>query len=99
MNLATTDRAETQVGAPLTSRIDPTRVVGGPPSLVFAGFEGGASMSQKNLEQARSKFLLDKLTGKLPERKGKLAPIVGSHTISMLENQRQEANKSESVIK
>ena len=25
-------------------------------------------MSQKNLEQARSKFLLDKLTGKLPPR-------------------------------
>ena len=40
----------------------------GPPSLVYAGFEGGASMSQKNLEQARSKFLLDKLTGKLPPR-------------------------------
>ena len=40
----------------------------GPPALVYAGFEGGASMSQKNLEQARSKFLLDKLTGKLPPR-------------------------------
>lgn len=34
--------------------------------MVFAGFEGGVSISQKNLEQARGKFLLDKLTGKLP---------------------------------
>jgi len=48
--------------------IDPTKVMSGPPALVYAGFEGGASMSQKNLEQARSKFLLDKLTGKLPPR-------------------------------
>ena len=47
---------------------DPNRVMAGPPSLVYAGFEGGESMSQKNLEQARSKFLLDKLTGKLPPR-------------------------------
>ena len=55
----------------------------GPPSLVYAGFEGGESMSQKNLEQARCKFLLDKLTGKLPqELKGGMAralpPIPGS---------------------
>jgi hypothetical protein len=40
----------------------------GPPSLVYAGFEGGASLSQQNLEKARSKFLVDKLTGKLPQR-------------------------------
>lgn len=46
--------------------VDPSKIMAGPPSLVYAGFEGGASMSQKNLEQARSKFLLDKLTGKLP---------------------------------
>lgn len=39
----------------------------GPPSMVMAGFEGGYSMNQKNLELARSKFLLDKLTGKLPQ--------------------------------
>ena len=55
-------------------------MMAGPPSLVYAGFEGGVSMSQKNLELARSKFLLDKLTNKLPKelRKGKgrlLAPI------------------------
>jgi hypothetical protein len=86
------------VGVPLTSRIDPNRVVGGPPSLVFAGFEGGASLSQKNLEQARSKFLLDKLTGKLPDRKGKLAPIVASHTMGMLESQKQDLQKPD-VIK
>lgn len=48
--------------------IDPQKIMSGPPALVYAGFEGGASMSQKNLEQARSKFLLDKLTGKLPPR-------------------------------
>lgn len=34
--------------------------------MIYAGFEGGFSLSQKNLEQARTKFLLDKLTGKLP---------------------------------
>lgn len=34
--------------------------------MVFAGFEGGVSLSQKNLEQARTKYLLDKLTGKIP---------------------------------
>jgi hypothetical protein len=45
---------------------DPSRIMAGPPSLVYAGFEGSSSMSQKNLEQARSKFLLDKMTGKLP---------------------------------
>jgi len=41
-------------------------MMAGPPGLLFAGFEGGISISQKNLEQARSKYLLDKLTGKLP---------------------------------
>lgn len=40
----------------------------GPPSLVYAGFEGSVSLSQLNLEKARSKFLVDKLTGKLPQR-------------------------------
>lgn len=50
------------------TQIDPSKVMSGPPALVYAGFEGGASMSQKNLEQARSKFLLDKLTGKLPPK-------------------------------
>ena len=46
---------------------DAGKLMAGPPSLVYAGFEGGESMSQKNLEQARCKFLLDKLTGKLPQ--------------------------------
>jgi hypothetical protein len=53
----------------------------GPPSLVFAGFEGSVSHSQKNLELARSKFLLDKITGKLPKElrsgKGKTLPPIG----------------------
>ena len=47
--------------------------------MVMAGFEGGYSMNQKNLELARSKFLLDKLTGKLPPElrggKMKLPPL------------------------
>jgi hypothetical protein len=57
--------------------VDPEKIMAGPPALVYAGFEGGVSMSQKNLELARSKFLLDKLTGKLPKelRRGKLPPI------------------------
>jgi hypothetical protein len=48
--------------------VDPSKIMAGPPSLVYAGFEGGASLSQQNLEKARSKFLVDKLTGKLPQR-------------------------------
>jgi hypothetical protein len=53
----------------------------GPPALVYAGFEGSASLSQKNLELARSKFLLDKITGKLPKElrggKVKTMPTLG----------------------
>lgn len=50
---------------------NPKLLGSGPPAMIYAGFEGGMSLSQKNLEQARSKFLLDKLTGKLPaELKG-----------------------------
>lgn len=51
-----------------TNIMEPNRIMLGPPSLVYAGFEGGASLSQNNLEKARSKFLVDKLTGKLPQR-------------------------------
>jgi hypothetical protein len=48
------------------------RLLQGPPSMGMMSFEGGFSMNQKNLELARSKFLLDKLTGKLPpELRGK----------------------------
>ena len=43
-----------------------TKILQGPPAMIYAGFEGGMSLSQKNLEQARTKYLLDKLTGKLP---------------------------------
>ena len=32
------------------NNMDPSKIMAGPPSLVYAGFEGGASMSQKNLE-------------------------------------------------
>ena len=59
---------QARVQEQLSQTVDPSKVMSGPPALVYAGFEGGASMSQKNLEQARSKFLLDKLTGKLPPR-------------------------------
>jgi hypothetical protein len=56
-----------------------SKIMQGPPAMIYAGFEGGLSLSQKNLEQARTKFLVDKLTGKLPEsRKDKplmLAPL------------------------
>lgn len=51
------------------------------PSMIFQGFEGGASISQKNLEQARAKFMIDKLTRKLPpdvlkgNTQGMLPPI------------------------
>ena len=45
--------------------------------MVMTGFEGGTSVNQKNLEMARSKFLLDKLTNKLPPelRGGKMTKL------------------------
>ena len=42
-----------------------TKLFSGPPALVHAGFEGGMSISQRQIEHARSRFLLDKLTGKI----------------------------------
>jgi hypothetical protein len=77
--------------------IDPNRIMQGPPSLVYAGFEGGASMSQKNLEQARSKFLLDKLTGKLPPKT--LPPLDGASqgSQSQLEIKKQKDDKSNDI--
>lgn len=47
--------------------LDNIRVLQGPPSVSVTGFEGGYSLGQKNIEMARSKFLVDKLTGKLSE--------------------------------
>lgn len=69
----------------------------GPPSLVYAGFEGSASLSQKNLELARSKFLLDKVTGKLPKelRGGKsraLPPIGGEDAQTKSEHDASQSN-------
>lgn len=79
---------------------DPQKIMAGPPSLVYAGFEGAASLSQKNLELARSKFLLDKITGKLPKElrqgKSKALPALGSddtkshHTESQSSLKKQE---------
>lgn len=58
------------------SQFDHMRLLQGPPSLVMAGFEGGYSLGQKNLELARSKYLVDKLTGKLSEEmRGKLPDL------------------------
>jgi hypothetical protein len=61
------------------SQMDNMRFLQGPPAMVMAGFEGGYSLGQKNLELARSKYLVDKLTGKLGEelrgKKGKLPPL------------------------
>ena len=80
--------------------VDPGKIMQGPPSLVYAGFEGGASMSQKNLEQARSKYLLDKLTGKLPPelRQGtgkKLQPLSemqqSQSSLKMPEKEKEQA--------
>lgn len=64
---------------PSVPNTDPYQIMVGPPSISYAGFEGGISMSQKNLELARSKFLLDKLTGKLPAelRSGAKLPPIG----------------------
>lgn len=47
--------------------LDNIRALQGPPSVSVTGFEGGYSLGQKNIEMARSKFLVDKLTGKLSE--------------------------------
>jgi len=60
--------------------MDNMRLLQGPPAMVMAGFEGGYSLGQKNLELARSKYLVDKLTGKLSEeirggKPSKLPPI------------------------
>jgi hypothetical protein len=67
------------MGGQFGTEVDPNlRLLQGPPAMVMAGFEGGYSMNQKNLELARSKFLLDKLTNKLPQElrgKHKLPPL------------------------
>ena len=63
------------------SQMDNMRLLQGPPAMVMAGFEGGYSLGQKNLEMARSKYLVDKLTGKLSDeirgnsKAGKLPPL------------------------
>ena len=71
----------------------------GPPSLVYAGFEGGVSLSQKNLELARSKFLLDKLTGKLPAElrggKSKVLPPLGGDDTKSVQSQSQASGKKQ----
>jgi hypothetical protein len=62
------------------SQMDNMRLLQGPPAMVMAGFEGGYSLGQKNLEMARSKYLVDKLTGKLSDeirggKPSKLPPL------------------------
>jgi hypothetical protein len=61
---ALSDYGRDRVGSQM---VDNMRLLQGPPALVMAGFEGGYSLGQKNLELARSKYLVDKLTGKLTE--------------------------------
>ena len=55
-----------RTGTTKANFMDPNRILTGPPNMTYAGFAGTPSISQKNLEQARSRYLLDKLTGKLP---------------------------------
>lgn len=47
------------------------------PGFLYAEFEGGDSIPQKNLEFAWTKFLIDKLTGKIQwdVKRAKLPPI------------------------
>jgi hypothetical protein len=74
---------------------DPQKIMAGPPSLVYAGFEGSASLSQKNLELARSKFLLDKITGKLPkELRGGKHKLLAAITNSEDTKSQQSASQS-----
>lgn len=75
---------------------DPQKIMAGPPSLVYAGFEGSASLSQKNLELARSKFLLDKVTGKLPKElrggKSKLLAPIGEDAQTKSDHNESQSN-------
>jgi hypothetical protein len=85
------------IGNMHTSNLDPNmRLLQGPPAMVMAGFEGGYSMNQKNLELARSKFLLDKLTGKLPPElrnsaKAKLEPLYDQDELKSKLSQQDDA--------
>jgi hypothetical protein len=69
---------------------DPQKIMIGPPSLVYADFQGAPSMSQKNLELARSKFLLDKVTGRLP------VDVRRSHQLPSLKDDDTKSNQSAS---
>lgn len=65
-------------------QLDNMRLLQGPPAMVMAGFEGGYSLNQKTLEQIRSKYLLDKITGKIPpelrQGKGAKLPPIGDQS-------------------
>jgi hypothetical protein len=67
--------------------------------MVMAGFEGGYSLGQKNLELARSKYLVDKLTGKLSEelRGGKASklPPLTEEIRDGLHSEMSDMNKEE----
>jgi len=86
--------------------MDPAKIMSGPPSLVYAGFEGGASMSQLNLEKARSKFLVDKLTGKFKDREPELMEysdtrldVTGGATSALSTDQVDKGEKSKKTAK
>lgn len=68
----------------------------------MAGFEGGFSINQKNLELARSKFLIDKLTGKLPldmRKSAKKLPPLSDGRSQMSESQKMSVKAVEDYKK
>lgn len=79
------------------SEFDNMRLLQGPPAVSMCGFEGGYSLGQKNLELARSKFLVDKLTGKLPEdlRRGTNRARAGSARVGGPLPPRRPSQRSE----
>ena len=79
------------------SEFDNMRLLQGPPAVSMCGFEGGYSLGQKNLELARSKFLVDKLTGKLPEdlRRGTNRARAGSARVGGPLPPRRSSQRSE----
>ena len=83
--------------------MDPSmRLLQGPPAMVMAGFEGGYSMNQKNLELARSKFLLDKLTNKLPpelRNKKRLPPLSEGYRTPTANSEASQRDKEEGAEK
>ena len=96
------DYGRTRANGTHMSTLDPSmRLLQGPPAMVMAGFEGGYSMNQKNLELARSKFLLDKLTNKLPadlRNRHKLPPLHGEHEVNQSVSEISERQQKKEEV-